>query len=808
VNHVADEAEPAAAAPPQAPTASGASAVYRSRIFRKYFLLVIAVVGGLLLVSTATSLYFTLRDTTENLAELQRERAILAATRIEQFLRDIDRQMNFAALPQLGASANEQRQLEFNKLLRILPAVTDISHIDSDGREVLFVSRLSMNSAGSGKDRSAEPAFRGARPGTTWYGPVMFRKGTEPYLTMAVRGKSENGPVTIAEVNLKFMWDVVRAIKVGQRGKAYVIDGSAWLVADPEIDLVLRRTRMLNTVTGPAIGSRMKASYYIPQVSDFFDPDAKIAAFAKIDSVGWTVIAERPLSEAYDVLRQSAIPHLVVIALGLLIATIAAILLARSMVRPIRTLQAGAQRIGAGELGQRLEVKTGDELESLANEFNNMSARLEESYSGLEGKVEMRTRDLKEALEQQTATAEILRVISRSSTDTQPVFQAIVDAATKLGAAARASVFRFDGDGIQFVASSSQSEDFREVMRRRGAWKPNSGTVSGRVLLTSASVVVEDVHADRDFDKEVAKYASRRQLGVPLLREGKAIGVLVVGWDEPGPVPAKFVSLVETFAAQAIIAIENVRLFNEIQEKSLQLEVANKHKSEFLANMSHELRTPLNAVIGFSEVLQDPMFGELSEEQKGFVNDIHESGKHLLSLINDILDLAKVEAGRMELMTGEFDLASAIDNAVTLVKERASRHGIKLGQDLASDLGTLRADERKLKQILLNLLSNAVKFTPQGGMVRVVAVRVPGGVRIAVADTGVGIAPEDRDAVFEEFRQVGKDYTRKAEGTGLGLALTRKFVELHGGTITLESEVGEGSTFIVFIPDAGMPHGQ
>jgi signal transduction histidine kinase len=260
--------------------------------------------------------------------------------------------------------------------------------------------------------------------------------------------------------------------------------------------------------------------------------------------------------------------------------------------------------------------------------------------------------------------------------------------------------------------------------------------------------------------------------------------------------------MLQTFADQAVIALENARLFREIQEKSAQLEIANKHKSEFLANMSHELRTPLNAIIGFSEVLQDSMFGELNEEQLEFIRDIHESGKHLLSLINDILDLSKVEAGRMELMLGEFDLPSAIDNAIALVKERAARSRIRVESHVDPRLAMVRADERKLKQILLNLLSNAVKFTPEGGSVSVTARASARGLEIAVSDTGVGISAADRDVVFEEFRQVGNDYTRKAEGTGLGLALTRRFVELHGGRIELESEVGKGSTFTVIIPDA------
>jgi signal transduction histidine kinase len=249
-----------------------------------------------------------------------------------------------------------------------------------------------------------------------------------------------------------------------------------------------------------------------------------------------------------------------------------------------------------------------------------------------------------------------------------------------------------------------------------------------------------------------------------------------------------------------VIAIQNARLFREIQEKSGQLEVANKHKSEFLANMSHELRTPLNAIIGFSEVLSDRMFGELNEKQADYMKDIHESGKHLLSLINDILDLSKIEAGRMDLELSTFDLPSALSNAMTLVRERAQRHAIQLSLDVDQRLGSFEADERKFKQIVVNLLSNAVKFTPDGGKVEVSAKLDTDHVAIAVKDTGIGIAPEDHAAVFEEFKQVGRDYTRKAEGTGLGLALTRRFVELHGGQVRLDSALGKGSTFTITLP--------
>jgi signal transduction histidine kinase len=248
-------------------------------------------------------------------------------------------------------------------------------------------------------------------------------------------------------------------------------------------------------------------------------------------------------------------------------------------------------------------------------------------------------------------------------------------------------------------------------------------------------------------------------------------------------------------------------LERKVAERTNQLEVANRHKSEFLASMSHELRTPLNAIIGFSEVLQERMFGDMNEKQLEYVKDINESGMHLLSLINDILDLSKIEAGRMELDLSRFHVPSAIGNALTLMRERASRHFVTLRSAVDERVGEITGDERKFKQILLNLLSNAVKFTPEGGKIEVRASRVDGRIEIAVADNGVGIAPEDHTAVFEEFRQIGTDYTTKSEGTGLGLALTRKFVELHGGSIRLQSEPGKGSTFSFTLPETQPPGG-
>jgi signal transduction histidine kinase len=413
-----------------------------------------------------------------------------------------------------------------------------------------------------------------------------------------------------------------------------------------------------------------------------------------------------------------------------------------------------------------------------------------------------------EALEQQTATSEILRTIAHSQTDVQPVFDTIIKSAVTLCDGLFGSLDRFDGDLIFPVATHNYTPEALDAVHRMFPARPSRSLGVGRAIVDRDVVHIPDVELDPEYKAQAlaGTIGFRSGLFVPMLRDGVPIGVILVGRAAPGPFSDNQIELLKTFADQAVIAIENVRLFKELEasnreiaEKSRQIEVASQHKSEFLANMSHELRTPLNAIIGFSEVLSDRMFGELNEKQEEYLKDIYASGIHLLSLINDILDLSKIEAGRMELELTDFDLPTALDNALMLVRERAGRRGITLQTSVDERLGQIQADERKIRQVVLNLLSNAIKFTPEGGRIEVAAVPRDGLVEVSVSDTGVGIAPEDQEAVFEEFRQVGTA-ERKAEGTGLGLTLCRKFVELHGGRIWVKSQVGGGSTFTFRLP--------
>jgi signal transduction histidine kinase len=409
--------------------------------------------------------------------------------------------------------------------------------------------------------------------------------------------------------------------------------------------------------------------------------------------------------------------------------------------------------------------------------------------------------ELRQALEQQAATAAILKVISSSPADVQPVFDAIVESAVRLCGADHCIAARFDGEMLHPLAYHGFSAEALKIIADTFPARPSLRNLLGRAALKRGVDIVPDMLADPDYSHEFA-YAGgwRSGFAVPMLRDGKLIGTIAVSRTALGAFPQHHIDLLQTFADQAVIAIENVRLFREIQEKSRQLEIANRHKSQFLANMSHELRTPLNCINGFSEMLLANMFGELNAKQAEFLRDINTSGEHLLALINDVLDLSKIEAGRMELFLTSFDPGVTLDNTVMLIKERASRRGIAVNLTVDDRLDTWVGDERKIRQVILNLLSNAIKFTPEGGRIDVTATRESSAMVVAVSDTGIGIKREDQERIFAEFQQVGSDYTKKAEGTGLGLALSRKFVELHGGAIMVESAEGEGSTFTFRIP--------
>ncbi|MCW2736691.1 GAF domain-containing protein [Nocardioides sp.] len=400
---------------------------------------------------------------------------------------------------------------------------------------------------------------------------------------------------------------------------------------------------------------------------------------------------------------------------------------------------------------------------------------------------------------------EALRAVGEavsSTLDLEDVLDTIAEHAVALSDTDGGSIMEYAEHERRFFVRSAYRTAPEVVEQLRSVRIDLDATLVGRAARERRPIVVPDLTAAVELDPHLEILRSNGWLSlvaVPLLREGKILGSLIVRRKRTGDFPAEVVDLLETFASQSALALLNAQLFRELKEQSLELEMASRHKSEFLASMSHELRTPLNAVLGFSEVLLERMFGDINERQEEYLRDIHGSGKHLLELLNEILDLSKVEAGRMELEYSAVDLGLLLGEAVGMLRERASSHGISLRVDIDPAVGVVYSDQLRIKQVVLNLVTNAVKFTGDGGTVLVRARRTPTDIEVTVTDTGIGIPEPDRERIFESFQQGGRGASRE-EGTGLGLTLSRRLVELLGGRMWLTSEVGVGSTFGFALP--------
>ena len=935
-------------------------------LFFKYVTAFVGLVVFVLVINAALDLYFVYQDNRRASIDVQREKAEAAAQKVESFVREIEHQIGWVAYPQWASLPTEQRRFEYVRLLRQVPAITELTQLDKNGHEQLKVSRVSMDVIGSDIDRSTDPAFTEAVANKVYFGPVYFRKDSEPYLSMAVAHGGRTGGVTVAEINLKLILDVIAQIRAGREGYAYVVDAKGRLVAHPDLSLVLRGTDM-NRLAQVA-GARATQNDTVAQARDLAGREV-LSAHAEIPALKWLVFVELPSQEVLKPVYDSGLRDIALLALGLVIAGLVAAVLARRMVVPIRAMQAGAEQIGGGDLGYRLSIRTGDELEALANQFNRTAGALQESYETLEQKVEDRTLELRETLEQQTATAGILQVISQSPTDVEPVLHAVVSAARRFCGADDATIVLRDGDELRMATHEGTLEQFlgtklpldrstsagRAVLEKKtvhisnvedlapGEYaltvdlsrranvravlsvpmlredeaigcillrKPTATPYAARqielaetfaaqaviaiqnvrlftelresleqqtatseilqvisqsptdvqpvlkvvaqsalrfcgardVLITlregnelvnvahEGSVLAEQgrrrpiergslsgraamdrqtIHAPDILALDATEFAPSRKLAeergwraavaAPMMLEGAAIGTILLRKPDPGAFSPRQIELLETFAAQAVIAIQNVRLFTEIQEKSRQLELASQHKSQFLANMSHELRTPLNAILGYTEMMTDGLYGDVPEKAQGVLERVQSNGKHLLGLINDVLDLSKIEAGQLVLTVEDYSVADMVATVMSATESLARTKGIALGSAVAPGLPMGKGDARRLTQVLLNLVGNAIKFTDQGS-VEIRAEAVGSTFELSVVDTGFGIAPEDQAKIFEEFQQVDNSSTRKKGGTGLGLSISRKIVELHGGAITVTSEVGKGSIFKVTLP--------
>jgi signal transduction histidine kinase len=950
-----------------------------SRLFRKYVALFVAVVCVALLTNGLFEIWFSYQENKQALTRIQREQAEAAAAKIGQFIKDIEGQIGWTTQLPWTASALEQRRFDALRLLRQVPAITELAQLDATGKEQLRVSRLAMDAVGVGTDFSKDPKFTEAVAKKVYYGPVYFRRESEPYMTLAMAGARRDAGVSVAEVNLKFIWDVVSQIKVGKHGQAFVVDSRSRLIAHPDISLVLRNTDLsrldyVKKAREADPGAIVREGVEI--VNDVQGREV-LTAHAPIMPLRWLMFVELPIDEAYAPLYDSIKRSSYLLFGGLALAFLAGLFLARKMIVPIQKLREGAAQIGAGNLEQRIAIKTGDELELLADQFNDMAGRLEESYADLENKVDVRTHELTESLAQQTATSEVLQVISSSPGELEPVFKTMLENATRICEAAFGSMLLREGNGFRRVAMHNAPPKFAEFGQAEPILRDGTTPSVDRLVATKQVIHIDDILAETP-DEPIAKYAGARSLVVvpmlkedeligaigiyrqevrpftdkqielvtnfanqaviaienvrllnelrartddlarsvgelqalgevsqavnstldletvlttivsravqlsrtdagtiyvfdevrkefklratygmsdemiiaitdrhigigeahigpaaqqrkpiqvpdirdeapspvndinlregyravliiPLLRPDQIVGALVVRRKAPGEFLQSTIDLLETFADQSVVAIQNARLFNEAEEKGKQLAIASQHKSQFLANMSHELRTPLNAILGYTELILDGIYGEAPEKAQAVLKRVESNGKHLLGLINDVLDLSKIEAGQLVLSLNDYSMKDVLYSVFSAVEPLASEKKLNFKVEASPEMPKGHGDERRLTQVILNLVGNAIKFTDNGEVV-IKASSTNGSFTVAVRDTGPGISPADQGKIFEEFQQADNSATKKKGGTGLGLSISRRIVEMHGGKLWVESEVGKGSVFSFTLP--------
>jgi signal transduction histidine kinase len=761
-------------------------------LFGKYVVAFLGLIVVVLVVNGALETWFTYNDTIELLAKAQLNKAEATARQIGEAVDDFERQISFAT--RASATTIEQRRADYQLLLQQVPSVERVIQLDNTGKEQLMAARGRDPVVGSGMDYSSNPRFAEARGRSIWLSPVYF-PGPDPFMSIAMPHSGRNAGSTVAEINLRPLSRLMEPAQIGREYEAYVVGPTGQLLAhsNPE-----RRP-------GPSFAELPQVAAAINRHETLTfgqDPDgrAMLSAWASVPRLNWYVFFEQQRSTAlqavYRVMQRTAL----FLAMAVVLAIVAGILLARQMVIPIRALQVGAQQLEASDFGHRIQVRPGDEIADLADHFNRMADQLQGSYTRLEQKVEERTRELAQSVSEFKALEEIGRAVA-SSLDTKSVLATIVTRAVQLTQADAGAIYRYDTTRNLFQLAEGHALEKELEERIRSTRIKLDDTVLGLASQEKHAIAIPDLKEARDFPLRTTILAAgfRSILVVPLLAQEEILGALVVHRRATGDFPPRTIELMQTFAHQSVLALNNARLFREVEQKGRELAIANDHKAQFFANMSHELRTPLNGMLGFSELLVDGLYGTLPDKATDVLDRIQKDGRHLLGLINDVLDISKIEAGQLSLSLSDYSIQSIVDSVVASTGSLAHAKGIEVRAVVPPQLPVGHGDDRRLTQVLLNIVGNAIKFTDNG----FVEVRVEvqdEHFKIAVEDTGPGIPPADQARIFDEFQQVDNSITREKGGTGLGLSIARRLVQAHGGQIDVHSTIGVGSVFNIVLP--------
>ena len=779
------------------PSGVGASIV-RSRLFFKYTLLFVTVVVLALVANGGFEVLFSYQEHKSSLISIQQQQAVAAADKIEEFITQIESQVGWTTeLPWTDVTL-DQRRFDALRLLRQVPAITELAQIDAAGHEQLKVSRLIMDVVGSGIEYSHKPEFTQAVAHEVYYGPVYFHRESEPYMTLSLAGTRRDTGVSIAQVNLKLIWDVVSKIKVGAHGRAYVVDSTGRLIAHPDTNLVLRNTDMsrLAQVRGARAGSATEAV----QEADDIGGHKVLTAYAPVNPPGWFVFVETPIEEAYAPLYQSLKRMGYVLLGALALAFIAGMFLAGRMTVPIQALRAGAARIGSGDLGQRITIKSGDEVEALANQFNDMAGKLQESYADLEKKVEQRTHELSESLEQQTAISGILRVISNSPDDVQPVLNSVAEHAARICEAQYTEIFIVDGDALRIVAG------FGEVGRPVDEPFPlDRSTIAGRTVVDMEPIHVPDVqHAGNGFALGRAygqKFGHRTILGVPLIREGRALGAITIRRTEVRPFEQKHIALLSTFADQAAIAIENARLLRELNREREALAKQHQADARYISwlrqlagFLRHEVRQPVAQINSSVELIH---LTSHDDQLKPYIASASQGVRHVWNLIERASRATDAEAFVRQGQAQPIDLPRLLRELIGSYQQTHSGIDFRL-QLPDKEPPYVSADPTLLKEAVSNLLANAASFADEESIIQVVLERDGVHAVIKVRNKGP-IIQYDTEMLFGPFASTRSGPS--SEHQGLGLYLVRLVAEHHGGKAIISNlDDGSGVEASIFLP--------